>query len=242
MIQKVTTSLTGDGYWTVEGLPAYVRLRIAGMQQGSHNFFVNDQEANKRVASWGGGKALDDLLLPDEKAPGIRVIKKADKGMLTGVSGLITHDTGKPLIMRSGDAPLVFAYAPGLVALAHMTTQDVLSGMPRRFVEQIAKEASLADVNFIVGPGIQACHYPYKWTVMFKLPGSVQFKGGKVLLDVPGAICRQLKRAGVRDAQITYIDECMYHSGKYFSQRRRNAEGDTKIQGNGGLIELLERH
>lgn len=159
-------------------------------------------------------------------ANAIRVINQQPQ--IIEADGLVTQIPGLFLTVTVADCFPVYFFDPNskTIAIAHTGWRGTVGGIAIETVEKISNNRE----NIIagIGPGIQACHFEIKDDVVKKFaeyPEAVIYRDGKIYVDLPQIIARQLIKAGLKTQNIETCGECTFClKEKYFSFRRDKPE------------------
>jgi YfiH family protein len=124
-------------------------------------------------------------------------------------------------------APVAVVAGDGRVgALIHAGWRGTLAGIAERAVERCAAAgARPADLRAVIGPCIHPCCFPVGPEVARRFDPSVRrpHSSGREAVDLPGAIRRSLREAGVRATRIVEAPECTSCVADAFYSHRRDA-------------------
>ncbi len=153
----------------------------------------------------------------------------ADAGkIIARADGLVTSARNLFLSVTVADCfPVYFFDAPSqTVGLAHAGWRGIAAGI----ITGIIKTMAVDPKNILcgIGPGIRQDHFEIKGDVAAVFGGysdNISNRQGKIFLDLPEVITKQLLAAGLQSANIEAAEECTYcEAGKYFSYRRDHPE------------------
>lgn len=156
--------------------------------------------------------------------------------------GLICAVPGMPFGIRTADCVPLFFYAPQprVAGLAHVGWRGLAAGLPGHMVAVLRQQWGVppAAIRVHMGPRIGGCCYEVgqelaqrfgevcvrrgnRVATTASAPVRRRSDGGRWLLDIPGAVMRQLAAAGVPPAQITDSALCTACANdRFFSVRR----------------------
>jgi YfiH family protein len=138
-------------------------------------------------------------------------------------------------LLRAGDpwaavsaadcAPVAIVSGDGKVgALVHAGWRGALAGIAARAVEQCAVEGTRPrDLRAVIGPCIHACCFPVGPEVARRFDPSLRraHATGQEAIDLPGAIERSLRDAGLLASRIHVAPDCTAClPDEFFSHRR----------------------
>ena len=123
-----------------------------------------------------------------------------------------------------------------VVAAAHAGWRGTASGVAKAALAALVGEGSApADVLAALGPNIGPCCYEVGPELVPQFgPGGEAFfrpgRGDRLMLDVRAANVRQLRDAGIPEANIHHVADCTRcEADKYHSYRREGAAGGRMI-------------
>jgi len=164
----------------------------------------------------------------------VAVVDGAQAGtIVSNTDALASNVSGVVLLLRFADCLPVMLYDPRhrAVALAHAGWRGCLSGVVANTLEKLRQAYGTDPTELIacLGPAIGPCCYQVGPDVTAKIEqafpehdGLVMAQAdGSVHFDLPGAVRRQLRQAGVREIEDGSLCTCC-HTGAFFSHR---AEG-----------------
>ena len=157
---------------------------------------------------------------------------------VTDVSGcageadaLVTNSPGQRVAVRTADClPLLFAARRRrAVAAVHAGWRGTAAGIAEKTVRKLsdAFDADPAELLVAIGPGIGVCCYRVGPDVAARFRGLLPHLPEHVFVhvDLAEANRRQLRRAGVPDAQIDIAGMCTRcRAGEFFSHRHNPGE------------------
>jgi YfiH family protein len=140
------------------------------------------------------------------------------RGRLEQVDAQVTTSREvTPLVLVADCVPLVVA-AEGAVASVHCGWRGVAAGIVPRAVEKVAG-LGRGPVAAVVGPGIGPCCYEVGDEATERL-GARGHESRSRMLDLPGIVAAELRRAGVPDVALTGI--CVSCTEELFFSHRRD--------------------
>ena len=136
--------------------------------------------------------------------------------------GLLTKETNLALTLRTADCVALFLYFPNIqtIGLIHIGWRGYQRGILRKSAE-ILREAG---ANFsqgiaALGPSICGECYEIQSDVAELFPGKTSSRDGKIFLDLPNIIEKELIKLGLE--KIERSQSCTYHDRhRYYSYRR----------------------
>lgn len=185
----------------------------------------------------------------------IAVVTAQDRGKgiiiesdLLGVDGLVTNERQVPIITFYADCVPLFFLDPvkKVIALTHSGWRGTVKQIGMKTIHTMKNKYSCKVGNILaaVGPSIGICHFEVDWPVAEEFYRVYQDEAerfiekksnGKYHIDLWKANILQLKRAGIKDENITLAKECTYcNKHKYFSHR-----GDQGRTGSLAAIMML---
>jgi len=160
-------------------------------------------------------------------------IAEVETGMknkiLPGFDGGVTKEKRILLAIFIADCFPILAFDPinEVIGLAHAGWRGVKSGIVENLVRRMEKMGSVSK-NIIVGigPGICGKCYAIREDVALKFNQRfLERKGGKIFLNLEGAICDQLIKSGIKEENIELSKTCVFENRNYFSVRREQNTG-----------------
>lgn len=171
--------------------------------------------------SWAGGVQVHGRRVRRATRPTAPVRLAATDGFAADVPGLA-------LWVRAADCVPVFVLDPAhrACALVHAgwrgAHKRILTEALRRMGRWYGTRPEQAWVS--LGPHIRSCCYEIGPDVARRfraVPGAVKQRGENGLsLDLARCLCREARRAGVRDARFSSAPFCTAHDKRFFSFRR----------------------
>jgi YfiH family protein len=150
----------------------------------------------------------------------------------------VTDRAGTMLGIETADCLPVLLVDPRrrAVAAAHAGWRGTAAGVARAALQALVDDGTRAeDVVAALGPGIGPCCYEVgpELVPQFGPGGEAFFRAGhgdRLLLDVRAANVRQLRDAGVPEAQIHHVADCTRcEADQYHSYRREGVGGGRMI-------------
>lgn len=144
--------------------------------------------------------------------------------------GCVSSDPAAVLAILTADCGPVALVAPGAVGAVHAGWRGVAAGVLEAAVAALGALSS-GPVRALVGPCIRPCCYEFSASdldpIAVRLGPEVvgTTSGGRLALDLPGAIRAALGAAGVTD--VSEVGVCTSCSPDHFSHRR---DGRTGLQ------------
>ena len=152
--------------------------------------------------------------------------------------GVYTGEAGLALGVLTADCvPLAIAVpGSGMVAMLHAGWRGTIADIAGIALREMAggRGLDLADVRVVMGPAISRCCYEVDegrarlFVEKYGRRSGVVSGGKEYRLDLLRANHINLRKAGVKDANISSTDRCTCCEGRYFSYRR---DGETGRQG-----------
>ena len=170
----------------------------------------------------------------------IRIVSREDCGKgitkpsdIIGVDGLVTNESGVPLVTFYADCVPLFFLDPvkKVIALVHSGWRGTVKKIGQKAIRTLKEEfgCSSKDILAAIGPSIGSCHFEVDSPVVEEFQKAyheadefITYKGnGKYLLDLWEANLQQFEEEGLLDDNITLAGECTYcNKDMYFSHRR----------------------
>ncbi len=148
-----------------------------------------------------------------------------DGGSLIAASdGLATKDRNTFLSITAADCLPVYFFdsAQNVIGVVHAGWRGVVKGIVPNMIRFMREKygSSSADILVGIGPGIQVCHFEISNEICDQFDKEVIHEhDGKIFVDLPKMIIRQLAHAGVQ--QYESANECTFCLvDRYFSYRR----------------------
>ncbi len=143
--------------------------------------------------------------------------------------GLVTNIPGLVLSITVADCFPVFLVDPRThaIGLVHAGWRGIKGGIIGKSLRKMIDDYSVhsEDVLVGIGPGLNPCHFEVKADVAeLFLPNYgvfVKSEAGRIFIDLPGIIEKELTDFGVVLTHIERTGECTYeNSARFFSHRR----------------------
>lgn len=189
-------------------------------------FFKNNNLAQKVIISAGLVDGKQITIVDDIK----------DSQAIPSCDALISSQKEQLLTITVADCLPIYFYdaRKKVVALAHAGWRGVLSLIAPQVLEKMKERyhCQPSDIEVIIGPHIQACHFEVKNDVAGKFKEKdLIIKEGKTFINLAQALSDQLIQARVPMANIKISPDCTYcRSDQYYSYRRDQApELETMI-------------
>jgi YfiH family protein len=136
--------------------------------------------------------------------------------------GLITGARNLPLALLVADCVPVYLFDPvrGVGGLAHAGRRGTLANLSGLTVQAFVArfDSNPSDMHALIGPSAGPCCYEVSEEIALAFArAKLPVTGRK--LDLWDANLRQLRRAGVPDAQIAVAGQCTICDGRFFSYR-----------------------
>lgn len=186
------------------------------------------------------GASMDKLVMSNQvHGAEIRTVRPADyKTDLYApegyeADGLITDEPGVALVIFSADCLPILFYDPvkRVICAVHAGWRGTAAGIAEKAVETLAADygCDRKDILAAIGPGISQCHFEthddVPDAVRAVLPGEAEgclldHGNGKYHVDLKGVNAALLRRAGLREENITVDPDCTFClPEKYWSHR-----------------------
>jgi YfiH family protein len=149
----------------------------------------------------------------------------------------VSSEPDTVLSVLTADCVPVALVAPGVIGAVHAGWRGILAGVVEAAVVAVQQRSS-GPVRAVLGPCIHPECYEFSAADLEPIaarlgPGVAgTTAGGRLALDLPGAVALALRAAGVTD--ITDVDVCTACSPDHFSHRR-----DARRHGTTGLQTML---
>jgi YfiH family protein len=146
---------------------------------------------------------------------------------------LITATPNLPIAILTADCvPVILADTKGrITAVVHAGYKGLYYGIVSRAASMIinAGAGEIGDIIAFVGPAIGPCHYEVdaERAALFG-PENVTETEGRMFLDLPGAVSKELVGAGILKDNIIVSELCTFDRPDLFYSYRR--DGDTGRQ------------
>lgn len=181
---------------------------------------------------------------PDTPATHLATVKQthSDRVLLVESSGLqgegdamISSVPGIALAIRTADClPILIADLRNCaVAAIHAGWRGVVSEIVPKAIQAMHRQfgSNPEDLIVAIGPGIGPCCFEVGPEV------SVQFGlSGRTKVDLVETMCRQLRRNGVREGQISAIGLCSYCGPTLFESYRRDRDAAGRMVAMIGVV------
>jgi len=224
--------------------------RLGGVSSGIYatlnlGLSVGDSKANvmenyAAVCAFLGIAPEDIVFSGQVHSARVRAVGRADRGALFGppaceADGMVTADTGVALAVFAGDCAPILLHDPvaGVAGAVHAGWRGTVADVAGAAVRKMASEfgCSPSNVRAAIGPCISKCCFETGRDVADALCSAlpcarescVAPRGDKYMVDLKEANRLLLRRAGVRDIELS--DECTScRCDKYWSHRRTNGK------------------
>ena len=166
----------------------------------------------------------------------------SDRVLLVETSGpqgegdaLISDRPGLALAIRTADClPILMADTrTHAVAAVHAGWRGVVAGIASKTIHAMCQafDSNPADLVVAIGTGIGGCCFEVGPEV------AVQFgQSGRAKIDLVETTCRQLRRNGVSDGQISTSGLCSYCSPELFESYRRDRDAAGRMVAMIGIV------
>jgi len=151
-----------------------------------------------------------------------------------GIDGLISHNAGQILIIKTADCAPILIFDPKnqVVAALHCGRKSVIAGIIPKAIFLLKKNyhSAASDILVGIGPHIRKCCYWLREDTLKGLKNSQWSKyfikkDKKTYFDLTAAIFDQLEAAGLANKQIEDRGICTYDEAeRFFSARKREDE------------------
>jgi|HubBroStandDraft_5_1064220.scaffolds.fasta_scaffold75642_2 YfiH family protein len=150
---------------------------------------------------------------------------------------LISNRPGIGLTIRTADClPILIADPQNrAVAAIHAGWRGVVSEVACKAIHAMCQQfgSKPEDLVIAIGPGIGACCFEVGPEV------AIQFQlAGRTKVDLVATTCRQLRRIGVRDGQISASGLCTYCNAELFESYRRDRTQAGRMVAMIGVLEV----
>lgn len=226
-------------YWQeIPGVTAGISRRIAGwmnvdvvdLERGK----IGQVNRDKFFSSLGFNPGRVAVITGRKHSTNIRAVDLDSAGKVVynedGVDALSTNEGGLILAGTMADCLPLYFYEPKarVVGVAHAGWRGVLNNMAGKMVAHLRNTypgIDLVSLQVLIGPCIRSCHFEVQSDLeaVFKdeYIDQIKYQDGKVFIDLPGVIKKQLAEAGVASGNINDSGECTHDlADKYFSFRR----------------------
>jgi hypothetical protein len=214
-------------------LPPYDSLNLSDKNGDLEKFVLQ----NKNFVSAAFGFESRHLILLDQMQQDHILILKKPIGTLPPpleYDALITNSSNTYLGIQTADCLPIFMANPKkkVIAAVHAGRQGTALHITAKVIEKMEGEfnGSSKDLLIAIGPSIGPCCYEIdEWVFRSEWePFSILRCGGKWMVDLAQINIAQMKREGIKEEQIFWINLCTRcHSDLFFSYR---GEGQTGRQ------------
>lgn len=157
-----------------------------------------------------------------------KITKKDASKIIPSTDGLISSEKNLFLTLTGADCFPIYFFDPDkkAIGVAHAGWKGVVKNITGKVINKMLKafESNPRNILIGIGPGIRACHFEIKKeNIHFfkKYHEHVLKRKGKIFVDLPGIIKKQLLMAGVNNNNIEDSKKCTFClKNKYFSYRR----------------------
>ena len=209
--------LKPEGF-VLEGIPGFVVLttgRDGGMPAG--RFQVEDL---RRVVERAGLRPKAVIGMGQVHGAVVRRVEGGSNEVVAGCDGLVTGRPEVALVARSADCLPIVVWDPvrRVIGVAHAGWRGIRAWVARGLVEELGS----GELQAAIGPGIGPCCYEVGPEFEEWFPQQVVRRQGKRFLDLRGAACSQLMRAGVAEGNIQVAGWCTACTPEHCHSYRRD--------------------
>ncbi len=162
-------------------------------------------------------------------------------GIIAACDALITAQNDLFLSIQTADCFPVFLFDPNqrVVAIVHSgwrgTAKNIVGKTIRQMIAHFAVQP--AHILAVIGPGVQKSCYQVDETVVLHFDAEFYRQDGPAhyLLDLQGAIHRQMTDAGIRGEHIEVDLECTHCRSDLYYSYRRDGKQSGRMMGIIGL-------
>ncbi|KKP58563.1 MAG: hypothetical protein UR51_C0005G0074 [Candidatus Moranbacteria bacterium GW2011_GWF1_34_10] len=183
------------------------------------NFFVKNGIDKENVFMAG--------MIHDSK---VAIVDKNSPNLIEGVDALVSKEKIFLAVTVADCVPVYFYDEKNkIIGVAHAGWKGITKGIIKNTLDKIIQlGGDFGNIEVVLGPGIQKCHFEIKEDIVDKFkkyPQFVIFKKDKIFVDLFGIIKRQLLDYKIKNRNISVSKECTFEDAKrYFSYRRDKPE------------------
>ena len=152
---------------------------------------------------------------------------------VAGCDALMTNSSGIGLVIRTADCLPIFFLDPSrrAVGLAHAGWRGLAAGLPLRLVAAFRHQyhSRPQELRVAIGPSIRSCCYEVGQEFTARFGPFVQVREGRRTCDLIGAAIEQLRRGGIRPAQIVDSGQCTSCSSSSWCSIRRDGQQTGRL-------------
>ena len=195
---------------------------------------------NRRLFFQALGISQKQVVFPQQiHSANIQIVSQA--GTVADCDALITDRPGVYLSIQTADCFPVFLYAPRhkAVAIIHSGWRGTARNIAGKTVEMLKAHFGVQPQHLFaaIGPGVQKnCYQVDRSVISFFSPEFYVPDGSdRFLLDLQGAIRRQLQREGIPDDHIECDTDCTHCRTDLYYSYRRDGQQSGRMMGIIGL-------
>ena len=223
----------------IDGLRYGLSQKSDGPMELARNGLANAPHRRKFFMRQGIGPAK--TVSPDQPhSARVKKVGADDTGkVIPLVDGLFTDAPKVFLTATVADCFPIYFYNPvsKSVGLVHSGWRGTVGNIVGEMLKAMA--GNPADIFVGIGPGIGSCHFEIKDDVVENFngyPEAIIHRAGKIFVDLPKIIRKQLIESGVNNQNIETCGECAFcENKKYFSFRRDKPKSVEAMIGYIGL-------
>ena len=220
--------------------PSEVLYATSDVHDGNLSFLWGERgavaENRRKFLAAHGVRPQDCAVIEAEHGERIVTVGAADRQKNIPAEALITSEKGVVLFLLVADCLPVAFYDPvhRVIALAHLGWKPTNLKLAQKVVAELARgfAAKPRDLHVSIGPGIRKESYRFTDPVQKSLPDWAPFLAelptGETEVDIVGYNVRQLRDAGVAEANITVDPHDTAASPDYFSHYRAVRSGEPE--------------
>ena len=158
------------------------------------------------------------------------IVDKNSPNLIEGVDALVSKEKIFLAVTVADCVPVYFYDEKNkIIGVAHAGWKGITKGIIKNTLDKIIQlGGDFGNIEVVLGPGIQKCHFEIKEDIVDKFkkyPQFVIFKKDKIFVDLFGIIKRQLLDYKIKNRNISVSKECTFEDAKrYFSYRRDKPE------------------
>lgn len=233
---------TPEGNYIFPRLQKYKDLihGVSSVSFGDMNFRKKENTSN--IIMFAAASRIEPekmMFMDQEHSKTVKEAKRTQKFVYKKVDSLITTNN---IILNTTTAdcvPLIF-FDPvtRTIAIAHSGWKGTYKNIAGNVLKKLkTKKVSMQDVIVAIGPSIGSCCYDIDKTRAEKFKSKYRTshkkflttRQGKHYLNLTELIKIQLVKEGVKAENIENSDTCTSHSSDFFSFRKQNDIGNTKV-------------
>jgi len=136
--------------------------------------------------------------------------------------GVITRLRGVEIGVKTADCAPVVAIGRECVGVAHVGWRGLSAGILENFINRLALHENPGEMFLFVGPCARSCCYEVGQDLRVLFPRDVEFREGKLFLDLQEAVIKRLLSLGVK--RVGSYGFCTVCSEKFPSYRRERTK------------------